>query len=417
MNESQNVTPPVRPPLIPRSPLLAGVAALVLFAGAATANAATYSNASAISVPGYAQANPYPAQIGVTGLTGAVTDVNVRLNDMTHGMLDDVAVALQAPNGQSMLLMDGAGSSGVAGVTYTIDDEATAQFSSSGSPATGSYRPAQYYTGDSFPAPGPGTSYCQPGPAGGGTCTLATFDGTNPIGTWKLFVIDTLGTSSGTIAGGWSLDITTNGPADLAAPETTIDSGPSGATSSSSPAFAFSASEQASFECKLDGGSFTPCTSPATYTGLADGAHTFAVRATDPAGNIDASPATRSFVVDTAGSPTDPETGPGPEPGPGPGPTSAETDRTAPKVTIAGAKVKRSKRSATVTFEASDETTPREQLVTTCALDGTAAAPCSSPAPFKRLRTGRHTVVVQAVDAAGNRSEAAVASFKVNRKR
>ena len=33
------------------------------------------------------------------------------------------------------------------------------------------------------------------------------------------------------------------------------------------------------------------------YNGLADGTYTFSVRATDPAGNVDASPATRSFTV------------------------------------------------------------------------------------------------------------------------
>ena len=290
MNQSQNAPTPVHPPLIPRTPLLAGVAALVLFAGAATASAATYSNSNTIAIPGFATANPYPSAINVTGLTGQVTDVDVQLNDLSHGMLDDVAVAVQAPSGQSMLLMDGAGSAGVSHVTLTIDDEAATQFSSSGSPASGHYRPAQYYTGDSFPAPGPGSGYCQPGPSGGGTCTLASaFDGSNPIGTWKLFVMDTLGTSSGAIAGGWSLDITTTGPADVVAPETTIDSGPSSTIATATAAFAFSASEPAAFECKLDAGAFTPCTSPATYTGLADGPHAFAVRATDPAGNVDAS--------------------------------------------------------------------------------------------------------------------------------
>jgi hypothetical protein len=300
----------------------------------------------------------------------------------------------------------------VSHVTLTIDDEAAAQFSSSGSPASGSYRPAQYYTGDSFPAPGPGTSYCQPGPSGGGTCTLSSaFDGSNPIGAWRLFVIDTLGTSSGTMAGGWSLDITTNGPSDFDAPETTIDSGPSGTINSSSAGFSFSASEQAAFECKLDGGAFTACTSPVTYTALADGVHSFAVRATDPAGNVDATPATRAFTVNTSPPPpTDPDTGPGPGP-------ATETDRAAPKVSIGATKIKRAKRSATVTFAATDETTPSAQLTTTCSLDGSAPKACASPTTFKKLKPGRHTVVVQAVDAAGNRSDAAVASFKVKRRR
>jgi hypothetical protein len=205
------------------------------------------------------------------------------------------------------------------------------------------------------------------------------------------------------MAGGWSLDITTSGPADSEAPQTTIDSGPSETIDSSSATFAFSASEQAAFSCKLDGGSYTPCTSPAIYTGLADGAHTFAVRATDPAGNVDASPASRSFTVNTSGTPIDP--GPNPD-------TTPSIDRTPPQVSIGTVTVKRSKRSATVTFTATDDAT-----ATTCSLDGSAATACTSPVTLKKLRPGRHTLVVQATDAAGNRSEAATVTFKVKRKR
>lgn len=406
MNEKHSPTPPILPPPIPRSPLLAVFAALAVFAGAANASAATYSAPAPITIPGFSQANPYPAAIDVTGLTGTVTDVNVRLNNLTHGTIDDVAVAVQAPSGQAMLLMDGAGGFAVSDVTLTIDDEAAQQFSGSTNPATGSYRPAQYYTGDSFPSPGPGTGYCTPGPAGGGSCTLSSaFDGSNPIGSWKLFVIDTLGTSSGQIAGGWSLELTTSGPADFDPPQTTIDSGPNGAITTATAAFEFSASETAAFECRLDGAAFAACSSPAIYTGLGDGAHTFSGRATDPAGNVDPSAATRSFTVATGA-------GPGPEPGPGVG-----GDTTAPRVTIEKAKVKRAKRSATVSFTASDETTPAAQLALTCSLDGGGATPCSSPLTLRRLRPGRHTLEVRATDGAGNRSAAEIAAFRLKRKR
>jgi Ca2+-binding RTX toxin-like protein len=90
-------------------------------------------------------------------------------------------------------------------------------------------------------------------------------------------------------------------PADTTPPETTIDSGPSGTLSSSSASFTFSSDEAGStFECKLeDAGTFAPCTSPKAYDELSNGSHTFEVRATDAAGNSDATSASRTWTVDT----------------------------------------------------------------------------------------------------------------------
>lgn len=88
-------------------------------------------------------------------------------------------------------------------------------------------------------------------------------------------------------------------PADTTAPETTIVGGTSGTTTSTSASFQFSASESgSSFQCKLDSGSWAGCSSPKGYSSLAVGAHTFSVKATDGAGNTDASPATRSWTVE-----------------------------------------------------------------------------------------------------------------------
>ena len=83
-------------------------------------------------------------------------------------------------------------------------------------------------------------------------------------------------------------------------PQTTIDSNPADPTSSTSADFDFSSDEGGStFECRIDGGAWGPCTSPKSYAGLTDGSHTFQVRATDIAGNVDASPASSTWLVDT----------------------------------------------------------------------------------------------------------------------
>jgi hypothetical protein len=85
---------------------------------------------------------------------------------------------------------------------------------------------------------------------------------------------------------------------DTTPPTTTIDSGPGAETASTSASFTFTADEDgASFECALDGQGYTGCTSPTAYTGLSLGTHMFSVRATDPAGNTDPSPASLTWTI------------------------------------------------------------------------------------------------------------------------
>ncbi|WP_353951324.1 hypothetical protein V6K52_17050 [Knoellia sp. S7-12] len=76
----------------------------------------------------------------------------------------------------------------------------------------------------------------------------------------------------------------------------TISSGPTGTTSGGGT-FTFIGETNARFECQLDGGAWTTCTSPRTYASLADGSRTFAVRAVDVAGNTGAA-ASRTWTVD-----------------------------------------------------------------------------------------------------------------------
>jgi peptidoglycan/xylan/chitin deacetylase (PgdA/CDA1 family) len=88
-------------------------------------------------------------------------------------------------------------------------------------------------------------------------------------------------------------------PPDETAPDTSITGGPSGTVTDTSASFTFTASEAgAAFACKLDAGAWESCTSPKAYSALATGQHTFSVRASDAAGNVDASPDTRSWTVE-----------------------------------------------------------------------------------------------------------------------
>lgn len=91
-------------------------------------------------------------------------------------------------------------------------------------------------------------------------------------------------------------------PPDKTPPQTKIKSGPKGHTHSSKAKFKFSSDEGGStFFCKLDGKAWGSCKSPRTYEQLKPGKHTFRVRARDRAGNVDQSPAKRSWQVEKQG--------------------------------------------------------------------------------------------------------------------
>src|SRR5262249_57386968 len=87
---------------------------------------------------------------------------------------------------------------------------------------------------------------------------------------------------------------------DTSAPDTSITVSPAGTTSDPNAAFNYAGDDAggsgvASFECSLDAAAFASCPDTGvTYPGLPDGSHTFAVRATDQAGNTDSSPSTFS---------------------------------------------------------------------------------------------------------------------------
>ncbi|HEU4329214.1 MAG TPA: alpha-amylase family glycosyl hydrolase [Roseiflexaceae bacterium] len=170
--------------------------------------------------------------------------------------------------------------------------------------------------------------------------------------------------------------------ADETAPDTTLTSTPPAASTSTSASFSFSGSDDTTpsgsltFECSLDNGAFSVCASPQSYPSLADGQHTFRVRAKDAAGNIDATPASFAWTIDTA---------------------SPDTTLTGQPVSPTPSTV------ATFTFTGTDASTPPGSLRFECKLDSGTFAPCTSPQHYAGLlaRTN-HTFQVRAIDPAGN---------------
>ena len=165
----------------------------------------TFSNSSAFTIRDQGPAAVYPSPVSVSGLSGTITKVTVRLIRLTHSNPDDLDILLVGPGGQKVLLMsDAGGSEDVSGITLTLDDAASAVLPDSSKLRSATYKPANYQTGDVFSAPAPA------GPYAG---TLSAYNNTNPSGPWRLYIMDDNQGGSGSLSGGWSLTITTVAPA------------------------------------------------------------------------------------------------------------------------------------------------------------------------------------------------------------
>jgi hypothetical protein len=169
---------------------------------------------------------------------------------------------------------------------------------------------------------------------------------------------------------------------DSVPPETTITAGPSGLTKDRTPTFGFVSVPDATFECQVDSGAFAGCASPFTTVNLSDGPHTFTVRATDLATNVETTPAVRTFTVDTVA------------------PQTAFGKKPAKKVFAKKVKFTFSSDASGSTFQCKRDNKPWEQ--------------CSSAHRWKKLKLGKHVFRVRSVDAAGN-VDATPATYRFKR--
>ena len=295
----------------------------------------------------------------------------------------------------------------------------------------------------------------------GCTSPFATGPLTDGSHTFGVRSVNSLGTASAATTYTWTVD-TTPPPAPA------LTSTPPANDTSTSASFSFGDDEAGvTFECQLDAGSFSACTSPATYPGLADGSHTFAVRARDAAGNpssatsytwslqaprppapsIDAKPsnpsnvkqavfafsdtvATVSFQCSLDGAAYSACTSPlttaaladgshtfaveavdASNRASNPTQYTWTIDTVAPPAPTITSKPAATVASGSASFGFSDT---QAGVAFECQLDGAAFASCTSPAAYSGLATGQHTFAVRARDAAGNASAATSYSWRID---
>jgi hypothetical protein len=213
---------------------------LVVFAGPAHAattctagpSSLTCSNPGSITIldattDGTPMASdPEPSTIDVGNITGPVTKVTATVNGFTHSCPTDVDMLLVGPQGQDSILMSDIGDcthTARPGINLTFDDSAASAVPCLGvtPPNTttlpgGTYKPTDGPAGVCASAGGPTADSfvvgSPLGPVGPYPTGLATFNGVNPNGTWRLYTVDQWTNDAGQISGGWSIRLTIPAP-------------------------------------------------------------------------------------------------------------------------------------------------------------------------------------------------------------
>jgi subtilisin-like proprotein convertase family protein len=152
---------------------------------------------------------PYPSNITVAGFAGSIGKVTVSVNNLSHTFPRDIELLLVSPTGVKVKFMsDACGSGDIVNQTFTFSDTATQDLpfaTTAATPCTtGTYRPINYTQAgdnDQMPAPAPALPY---------VTVLADFNGLTGAqvnGTWSLYIGDDGIGDTGTIAGGWTLNL------------------------------------------------------------------------------------------------------------------------------------------------------------------------------------------------------------------
>jgi uncharacterized repeat protein (TIGR01451 family)/uncharacterized delta-60 repeat protein len=177
-------------------------------------NSTTFSNNAVIVINDNTNASPYPSTLNVSGLGASLSKVTVGFNRLYHTAPSDIDALLVSPAGQKTLLMANAGGSSgnpLNNANLSFDDAAATFLPQFSQITVFTNKPTSYGPVPSFPVPAPPPPF---------TTNLTAFNGSNPNGTWFLYVLDDTPLDSGAISNGWSLSFVTANPvvgsADLA---------------------------------------------------------------------------------------------------------------------------------------------------------------------------------------------------------
>ncbi len=161
---------------------------------------------------------PYPSTLNLAGLLGRVRSVEVTLTGLTHTFADDLDVLLVGPGGQKVMLMSDAGGDNEPNGNFTFSDLAAAKIpdltvgAGTDPLPAGTFRPSDYGAAESLPGPAPAGPYAS---------VLSVFNGTDPNGTWSLYIRDDANADVGALTS-WSLNIQT-GTGDYAGQEGALE--------------------------------------------------------------------------------------------------------------------------------------------------------------------------------------------------
>jgi subtilisin-like proprotein convertase family protein len=172
--------------------------------------AIAYTNSNNILIPEatttLGSADPYPSSIQVSGLLGTVGKATVTLTNLSHTWPDDIDIGLSGPAGQTVMLMsDVGGPNDIANVTLTFDDLGAA-LTDQGLIVSATRRPTNSSTGTGLPLDNTADTFPAPAPSLPFGSTLGVFAGTDPNGTWNLWVRDDSVSDVGALSG-WTLSL------------------------------------------------------------------------------------------------------------------------------------------------------------------------------------------------------------------